>query len=490
MNTLSFIGKGLRLRPQRTLFLLLGFAVGVMVMTVLLSVGTAVLNQALDEDLTGGGDIVLLPFGIDVSVLKTGGVTSMHFDIPNARLLTREILSPRRLAGVDVVSPELTRIYATLFHGEQEQLVRIDGVVPSRYRALWPAMTAAFENGAGERKYIDPDFVALVREIDAFHPPVVDPAQTWAEWHYFNYHDETGHSLYLSISAIANDGDLTPSGYSRGTVLLEMVDPAGRRTKIVEDLPGREIAASYRSPDLVAGLNAVHYDAGVYHITMALTDSLSRPVTASLILTPTPHQVVPPITPMGSDVPFGYVVPVVRGRMHGSVTIDGTTLSLDGVGYHDHNWGHFRDAVWDWGIVHAGTLSVLYGRFATSIDALSEQPLLFALFDAKGPRPFVLTHDYDVAWKPAGAEDPAVEPAVVSLGAVAGRDSLAIRIDVDRRFVAETGGGEQPLFRADVARRSFFFQLEGRARLQGRIDGADVDVTGHAYAETFSVGEK
>jgi hypothetical protein len=193
---------------------------------------------------------------------------------------------------------------------------------------------------------------------------------------------------------------------------------------------------------------------------------------------------------MGSDVPFGYVVPVVRGRMHGSVTIDGTTLSLDGVGYHDHNWGHFRDAVWDWGIVHAGTLSVLYGRFATSIDALSEQPLLFALFDAKGPRPFVLTHDYDVAWKPAGAEDPAVEPAVVSLGAVAGRDSLAIRIDVDRRFVAETGGGEQPLFRADVARRSFFFQLEGRARLQGRIDGADVDVTGHAYAETFSVGEK
>jgi hypothetical protein len=234
----------------------------------------------------------------------------------------------------------------------------------------------------------------------------------------------------------------------------------------------------------VAGLNAVHFDGGVYRVHVVLADSLSRPVTVSLELTPTPHQVVPPITPMGSDVPFGYVVPVVRGRMTGHVTIGETTIALDGVGYHDHNWGHFRDAVWDWGIVHAGAISVLYGRFATSMDALSRQPLLFALFDAEGPRPFVLTHDYEIAWNPGA------EPAVVLLGAVSGRDSLAIRIDVDRRFVAETGGGEQPLFRADAARRSFFFQLEGRARLQGRIDGADVDAAGHAYSETFSVGTK
>src|SRR5262245_45920657 len=188
MNTASFITKGLRFRPYRTLFLLLGFAVGVMVMTVLLSVGTAVLEQALDEDLTGGGDIVLLPFGIDVSVLKTGGVTSMNFDIPNARFITREMVTTRRLRGVEVVSPELTRVYGTLMHGGQEQLVRIDGVVPSRFQALWPAMTA-LQDGRGERTYIDPDFVSMLNEIDAFHRPEVDSVQTWAEWHYFNYHD-------------------------------------------------------------------------------------------------------------------------------------------------------------------------------------------------------------------------------------------------------------------------------------------------------------
>jgi hypothetical protein len=480
MNTLSFITKGLRLRPQRTLFLLLGFAVGVMVMTVLLSVGTAVLEQALDEDLTGGGDIVLLPFGIDVSVLKTGGVTSMHFDIPNARFLTREIVTERRLRGVTNVSPELTRVYATLSHGQDEQLVRIDGVVPTRYRTLWPAMEASFEDGPGERNYIDPDLVATLREIDAFHEPEVDSTQTWAEWHYFNYHDDAGRSIYVSVSAIATDGDRTPSGYSRAVVLFEMVDHTGARTKIVDILPGKEIAASQRSPDLIAGLNTVRLDGGVYDVRLALADSLSRPVTVVLELEPSPHQLVPPITPMGSEIPFGYVVPVVSGHMTGSVSIGGVTYPLDGVGYHDHNWGHFRDAVWDWGIVHAGEISVLYGRFATSMDVLATQPVLFAVFDAKGPRPFVLTHDYDVSWN-------SKEPAAIALAATSGDDSLSIRIDVDRRFVSETGGGEQPLFRADAARRSFFYHLDGRARLLGRVDGKRVDARGHAYSETFRV---
>ncbi len=480
MNTLSFIGKGLRLRPQRTLFLLLGFAVGVMVMTVLLSVGTAVLEQALDEDLTGGGDVVLLPFGIDVSVLKTGGVTSMHFDIPNARFLTRELVTPRRLRGVDVVSPELTRVYATMSRGEREQLVRVDGVVPSRFRALAPAMASSFTDGAGERDYVDPDFVALLRDIDAFHTPVLDSTQTWAEWHYFNYHDDAGRSIYVSVSGVATEGDLAPSGYSRAIVLFEMVDHTGARTKIVDVLPGREVAASPRSPDVIAGLNTVRLDGGVYDVHLALADSLARPVTVVLSLAPEPHQVIPPITPMGAEIPFGYVVPVVRGRMTGRVSIGGITYPLDGVGYHDHNWGHFRDAVWDWGIVHAGGVSVLYGRFATSVEALAQQPVLFAIFDAAGPRPFVLTHDYDVAWR-------GDEPATVTLHASTGDDSLTIRIDVARRFVSETGGGEVPLFRAGDARRSFFYQMEGEARVTGRVEGKRVDARGHAYAETFRV---
>lgn len=486
MNTASMITKGLRFRPQRTLFLLLGFAIGVMVMVVLLSVGSAVLDQAMDEDLTGGGDVVLLPVGIDVSVLKTGGVTSMHFDIPNARLLTREILSPRRLRDVDVVSPELTRTYATLLHDGREQLIRADGVVPSRFAQLWPSMPAAFTDGGGERDYIDPDFTSLLYQIDSFHEPVVDSTQTWAEWHYFNYHDDAGRSLYVSISAVAWEGDRAASGYSRGYVLFEYVDETGRQTKLVEVLPGREVAASPDAPDILVGLNAARLDGSVYRVNVALADSLGRPVTVALDLTPSPHQYVPALTPMGSEVPFGYVVPVVRGHMTGRVTMNGRTVALDGLGYHDHNWGHFRDAVWDWGIVHVGNFSVLYGRFASSGDALAQQPVLVALFDENGPRPFVLTSNYAVTWS-ADESKPGRVPRAIEIGFAAGLDSLRLRIAVSRRFVSETGGGEQPLFRAGENARSFFYQMEGRARLTGRVDGRAVDQPGHAYSETFKV---
>jgi hypothetical protein len=487
MNTASFITKGLRFRPYRTLFLLLGFAVGVMVMTVLLSVGTAVLDQAMDEDLTGGGDIVLLPAGIDIQVLKTGGVTAMNFDIPNARFLTREFFTPKRIPSVRNVSPELTRTYATLTHGGREQLVRIDGVVPSRFTSLWSAFpAAALGDSAGDRAYVDPDFIQTLATIDAFHTPVIDSTQTWAEWHYFNYHDDKGRSLYVSINALAYQEDLAASGYSRGMVLFQYVDERGKRTRVVDVLPGREIAASTLTPDLTVGLNVVRWEGGSYAVNVSMSDSTGAPITVQLDLEATPHQYVPPVTPMGSKVPFGYVVPVVRGHMTGRLRIGGQSIALDGIGYHDHNWGHFRDAVWDWGVVHLDhDVSILYGRFAGSAAELSHQPLLFAVFDKDGPRPFVLTSSYRVTWG-----DSARVPVAITMHARVGQDPLDLKIDVTRRVESETGAGKQGLFRADPSARSFFIQMEGRAHLTGLIDRKKINLDGHAFSETFRLQEQ
>ena len=65
------------LRPWRSLFLLLGYSLGVAVMIVLLSIGEALLAQARQERLVGGGQVTVLPEGIDVEVLKTGGLGGM-----------------------------------------------------------------------------------------------------------------------------------------------------------------------------------------------------------------------------------------------------------------------------------------------------------------------------------------------------------------------------------------------------------------------------
>src|ERR1044071_9570892 len=96
------------LRPWRSAFLLLGYSLGVAVMIVLLSIGEALLVQSRDEKLVGGGEITVLPEGIDVEVLKTGGLGGMYFSIDRARFIYRQLLAAPRLApDVRAVAPQI-----------------------------------------------------------------------------------------------------------------------------------------------------------------------------------------------------------------------------------------------------------------------------------------------------------------------------------------------------------------------------------------------
>ena len=70
---------------------------GVSVMIVLLSVGEALLVQARDEKLVGGGEITILPEGIDVEVMKTGGLGGLFFSIDHARFIYEQLLAAPRL---------------------------------------------------------------------------------------------------------------------------------------------------------------------------------------------------------------------------------------------------------------------------------------------------------------------------------------------------------------------------------------------------------
>src|SRR5256885_15342635 len=66
-------------RPWRSMLLFFGYGVGVAVMIVLLSIGEAMLSQARNEKLVGGGSITVLPEGLDVEVMKTGGIGGVFF---------------------------------------------------------------------------------------------------------------------------------------------------------------------------------------------------------------------------------------------------------------------------------------------------------------------------------------------------------------------------------------------------------------------------
>src|SRR3954469_10433353 len=91
--------RNLTLKPWRTLFLLFGFSMGVAVMIVLLSIGEALLDQSKDEKLVGGGSITVLPEGVDIEVLKTGGLGGLFFSIDHSRFVHQQLLAAPSLRG-------------------------------------------------------------------------------------------------------------------------------------------------------------------------------------------------------------------------------------------------------------------------------------------------------------------------------------------------------------------------------------------------------
>src|SRR5688500_20336913 len=86
-------------RPWRSVLLFFGYGVGVGTMNVLLSVGEALLTQAKDEELVGGGSITVLPQGLDVEVMKTGGAGGLLLSITRARLIYHPLLASPRPAS-------------------------------------------------------------------------------------------------------------------------------------------------------------------------------------------------------------------------------------------------------------------------------------------------------------------------------------------------------------------------------------------------------
>jgi len=136
--TLAF--RHLWVRKLRSMFLLFGFAIGVGVMVVLLSVGEAMVDQSRDVSLVGGGEITVLPQGIDVEAMRTGGLGGMFFAIDRARFLTRQVIGgPRHSALVRAVAPAIEGklLYVCKAAAEcHPSAVRAGGEIPSRAAAI------------------------------------------------------------------------------------------------------------------------------------------------------------------------------------------------------------------------------------------------------------------------------------------------------------------------------------------------------------------
>jgi hypothetical protein len=483
--TLAF--RHLLVRKLRALFLLLGFALGVGVMIVLLSVGEAMLEQSRDVSLVGGGEITVLPQGIDVEAMRTGGLGGMFFGIDRARYLTRQALGGPRHAGlVRAVAPAIEGklLYLCRPRDCRPVSVRAGGEIPSRAAALGAPLDVRqgeWRDSPADSAYVAPTSQQLYDELDRFHLPRVADS-TWGEWHYFNLvagPDEWWYVTYLVGGALSDAG----GGRWGGRLLVTHRRPEGY-DRFVSDVPAAAVRLDTTRADLDIGSSAVRQRDGVYRLRGRATGPTGA-IRLDLEVRPLANRYFPPVELRDDDFLSGYVVPGLAAEAGGTICLASGCRHLSGASaYHDHNWGVWRDVTWEWGAARGAGLNLLYGGVYGPERASREDgagaltsPFFLALVDSLGVRQVLRFGRIDYRGSlPAEGAPGAIAPAGFSLVGTRGGDSVTLAVRVDHALATEMG--------ASTFRR-LFFQMRGRFALQGRLGGEAVADSGLGFFETY-----
>jgi hypothetical protein len=484
-------------RPWRLFLLCLGYGFGVAVMVVLLAVGEAMVAQASRERLVGGGEVTVLPDGIDVEVLTTGGLGGLFFSVPNARFVYRQVLAaPRNADVIATVAPQLEGklLYLRLADG-RELPVRASGEVPSRSRALGAVpdvIAGAWEDDDGDRRWAAPTPAELRHDTDHFHVPPASVADrsAWGEWHYVNVLAPDA-SQWVFLSFIVG-GDVT--GDRWGGQVLVTVHERGRAPRRFNALvPAADVRFATDDADLMLGPSRVTVEPdGRYRVVaVAREEGTGVPLRAELLLAPAPGAEFPGTTLASGDFTSGYAVAALRGEVSGTVCVAGACRRYDRAqGYHDHNWGVWRGVSWDWGATRAGAYAVLYGRVAPDDTTVGEAPLFAYVTDSLGFtalfRPRAIR--YDDAHVVMTADGPLRVPATAELFDVRGRDTLRLRLAIDDAVATDTRRAAAGRGETDGARalaRPWFVQMAGTAAIGGRLRGRPLSGTGRGFFETY-----
>lgn len=461
-------------KPWRSALLFVGFGLGVAVMIILLSIGDAMVVQSEQERLVGGGSVMVLPEGIDIEVMKTGGLGGMFFSIANARFVDLQMLASPRLAGaVRAVAPQIDEqlLYLRTADGG-EHLVQASAAIPSLQTAVGadPVLASgAWTDDSADRRWAWPTKAELENDIDHFHRPPAAVAHdtTWAEWHYFNVlsNDRT---RWAFVSFIV--------GAKGGEVLVTTHGPGWEHT-FTRAVPTREISYSTTSADLHMGESSVAVAPDGRYVVHARPNGAA----IDLVVTPTNHAYFPGSNVAAGDFVSGYTVPALRADASGTICISARCETWDAVqGYHDHNWGVWRGVTWEWGAARLGPYAVLYGRVQPPDSTLGRAPLFVYLVDSLGFRalfrPDEITYDDTKTITVDGAT--VRVPGHAIMRDVRGVDSLWLDLTVDAATGTKVRGrGALP--------RPYFIQMKGMAHLSGRVNGQVLTGHGAGFFETY-----
>ncbi len=268
------------------------------------------------------------------------------------------------------------------------------------------------------------------------------------------------------------------------------LDRDGHVTSYTDSAEIDEAELLAQAPDLTIGRSRVRLEGLRYHVTLDLPASDANAVeggrrgsprgsgvAGDIVLTASVGQALPPLTIRGAGGWLsGYVVPVMSGTLDGALRVAGDVVSLDGgVGYHDHNWGHWKGVSWQWGQVQGDGLSFLYGHLYPPADAADAGriPGFLVVLGPDGP----IGHSMEVAIEEDDVAQTGAPRRIVVSGLSPSLD-LTMEVDVEAavvtRMVPELFGSALDIY-----------QLRALFHVVGSVAGRSVDFTAPGSAETF-----
>jgi len=245
--------------------------------------------------------------------------------------------------------------------------------------------------GPGRR---DGTILPMKAKENALHIDV--GAKNQFEWWYFDAHLEGGYTLVAFFYAAYPN-----PGLDQGKIAVELtlLRPDGTKTQRVIKYKKTEFYASTEEPHVTIGNNTMkatytNDDLPIYEIFLEDEDLMFQLTYKAQVRGWQPGNGYSHFANLGY---FAWVVPLPRASVEGHVRDGNTTMSVSGVGYHDHNWLDFPFQsiieYWMWGRVYSENYSVAYA-FIQCNEKVNRH-VVKVLMGAHGSEVFLSTGEYE-----------------------------------------------------------------------------------------------
>lgn len=219
----------------------------------------------------------------------------------------------------------------------------------------------------------------LAPAADAQHPY---SSRFYWEWWYFDAHFDDGHRCVLELQT----PNLLNMFADQCAMLFNVYTPDGVEHNNIVPFPGSMWRSSTETCDVAIGDNTIEGYYPEYHVRFS-HDGMACDLTfTNLVPGWTRGTGAIMFGPPEREQLFGWVVAQPRAKVSGTITVGGEEHRVEGLGYHDHNWGSgFLPSYvshWIWGRLSTERFTMIFADIATTRKVGRYQvPLVFLARD-------------------------------------------------------------------------------------------------------------